>query len=276
MRIRHRLGGVPDRRLRNRSRDAIFLCYHSVAPSGPTYLTISEETFAAQLDELEALDLRAGGLAELEALAAGEETPPTVFLTFDDGFLDNHRTVLPMLKERGMKAFVFVIPPLVDEGAALSWPEMAEDVINHPSTLRSLRWEMLELMRDVLFEVGAHTLTHPHLPELDESALTEELAESRARIIEQLGTCDTLAYPFGEWSPRVAAAAADCGYRFAFTLPTTHGQSTADELTIPRINIDSRDVGARFRFKLSPTGRRIHLSPTTRALRRGLKRLQGN
>jgi peptidoglycan/xylan/chitin deacetylase (PgdA/CDA1 family) len=266
---------VSDGRLRNRSRDAAFLCYHSVAPRGPTYLTISEEAFVDQLDELQALGLRTGGLAELEALAAGEQTPPTVFLTFDDGFLDNHQTVLPLLKEREMKAFVFVIPPLVDAGAELSWPEMAEDVVRNPSTLRSVTWDMAEQMRDILFEVGAHTLTHPHLPALDDAALREELGESRERIIERLGACDTLAYPFGEWSPRVAAAAADCGYRFAFTLPTTHGQSAADELTIPRLNIDSRDVGARFRFKLSPLGRRVYLSPTVRALRRGAKRLGG-
>ena len=266
---------MSDPRLRNRSRDATFLCYHSVAAAGPIYLTISKEAFTGQLDDLEALGLRTGGLAELEALAAGDPMPPTVFLTFDDGFLDNHQTVLPLLRERGMKAFVFIIPPLVDEGAPLAWPELAEAAVRHPGTLRSLTWEMAEQMRDSLFEVGAHTLTHPHLPLLDDAALRQELGESRERIIARLGACETLAYPFGQWSQRVAAAAAACGYRFAFTLPTSHGQSAADELTIPRLNVDSRDVGSRFRFKLSPLGRRLYLSPTTRGLRRAVGRLRG-
>jgi peptidoglycan/xylan/chitin deacetylase (PgdA/CDA1 family) len=265
---------VSDPRLHNRSRDASFLCYHSVAPSGPTYLTVTRETFEAHLDEIEALGLRTGGLAELQALAAGEAMPPTVFLTFDDGFLDNHGTVLPLLRERRMKAFVFVIPPLVDEGAPLTWPETAEDAIRHPDTMRSVTWEMVEEMRESVFDIGAHTLTHPHLPDLDDEALREELAESRRRVAERLGACDTIAYPFGQWSSRVAAATADCGYRFAFTLPTTHGQTAATELTIPRLNIDSRDVGRRFRLKLSPWGRRVYLSRGIRAARRAAVRLR--
>jgi hypothetical protein len=91
-------------------------------------------------------------------------------------------------------------------------------------------------------------------------------------VIERLGSCDTIAYPFGEWTPAVAAAAADCGYRFAFTLPTTSGQRDAGPLTIPRINVDYRDEGARFEVKLSRTGRRVFLSPRVHALRGSAKR----
>jgi peptidoglycan/xylan/chitin deacetylase (PgdA/CDA1 family) len=265
---------MADRRLRNRSQAAIFLAYHSVALAGPKYLTVSPELFESHLDAFAARGLRSGNLASLDALAAGEPLPPSVFLTFDDGFLDNYHTVLPLLRERGMSAFVFVLPPLVDGGAPLLWPEVAAETERFAATMRSVTWEMLAEMSEGGFEVGAHTLTHPHLPDLGDEALREELSESRRRVIERLGRCDTLAYPFGEWSPRVAAAAAECGYRFAFSLPTVHGQRTADRLTIPRVNVDYRDSGRRLALKLSSPGRAFYLAGSTKAARRSVSALR--
>jgi peptidoglycan/xylan/chitin deacetylase (PgdA/CDA1 family) len=265
---------VADRRLANRSGHATFLSYHSVAREGPTWLTVTPELFERQLTALSDRGLRCGDLAALREIADGGSVEPTVFLTFDDGFLDNYETVLPLLRERRIRAFVFILPPLVDDGAALAWPEVAEDAARHPATMRSVDWSMLGEMKEGAFEVGSHTLTHPHLPDLDDEALRNELWESRARVKGRLGSCDTVAYPFGEWTPRVAAAAAECGYSFGFSLPTAHGQRAADRLSIPRVNVDYRDSGRRFAGKLSPLGRRAYLSEALKASRRGVKALR--
>jgi peptidoglycan/xylan/chitin deacetylase (PgdA/CDA1 family) len=259
---------VGARALRNRSKRATFLCYHSVAPAGPRYLTIGAELFERQPATLRDRGLRGGDLSSLAATAAGAGTGPTVFLTFDDGFRDNYETAMPLLRQYGQRAFVFVLPPLVDDGGPLAWPELAEEARCHPDTMRSVTWAMLGEMREAGFEVGSHTLTHPHLPSLGPDAVREELAESRARIAARLGSCDTLAYPFGEWSEEVAAVAAECGYSYAFSLPTRNGQRRATPHAIPRINVDYRDEGARFAAKLSPAGRRLLLSPTVASLRR--------
>ncbi|HEY7456600.1 MAG TPA: polysaccharide deacetylase family protein [Solirubrobacterales bacterium] len=257
-----------DRLLRNRSARATFLCYHSIAAEGPRYLTISAELFERQLALLRRRGIRGGDLRSLAAAARGELDRPHAFLTFDDGFRDNFETALPLLREYGFAAFVFVLPPLVDAGGALAWPEVAADQRRHPATMRSLTWSMLEQMRAGGFEVGSHTLTHPHLPALRGEALREELAAARSRIVERLGCCETLAYPFGEWSAEVAAAAAECGYRYAFSLPTGVGQRRATPLSIPRINVDYRDDERRFAVKLSGLGRRALLSPELAAVRR--------
>jgi peptidoglycan/xylan/chitin deacetylase (PgdA/CDA1 family) len=261
--------------LRNRSRRATFFCYHSIADEGPRYLTVSPELFERQLRELDRLGVATGGLAELEDLAAGRDGPPTAFLTFDDGFLDNYTAVLPLLREHGARAFVFVLPPLLDAGGAFAWPEVAADRERFPATMRSLNWEQLGEMAEGGFEVGSHTLTHPHLQHLEGEELRQELADSRARITERLGRCDTLAYPFGEWSPAVAEAAAECGYRFAFTLPTATGQRRAGAHSIPRINVDYRDEESRLRRKLTPTGKELFLSPRVASVRRLVRRLRG-
>jgi peptidoglycan/xylan/chitin deacetylase (PgdA/CDA1 family) len=259
---------VSGRHLRNRSRGATFLCYHSVAPQGPRYLTIAADLFERQLALLRRRGVRGGDLAALEKLAAGGPGERTAFLTFDDGFRDNHATVLPLLREYGFPAFVFVLPPLLEEGGAFAWPEVEADWERHPATLRSVDWAMLGEMKEGGFEVGSHTLSHPHLPTLRGERLREELWQSRAAIKDRLGACDTLAYPFGEWSAAVAAAAAECGYRYAFTLPTTRGQRHATPLSIPRVNVDYRDDERRFAAKLSPWGRRLLLSSAVGALRR--------
>lgn len=265
--------GAPS--LRNRSRRATFLCYHSVASEGPRYLTVTADLFERQLAELKRLGFRGGDLGALEAAASGGDLAPTAFLTFDDGFEDNHATVLPLLREYGFPAFVFVLPPLVDSAAPLAWPEVAADQERFPATMRSVDWSMLGEMKEGGFEVGSHTLTHPHLPLLEGEALREELWESRARVMERLGSCDTLAYPFGEWSPEVAAAAADCGYAFAFSLPHRSGQRGAGLHSIPRINVDYRDEERRFARKLSPLGKRLFLSPEVAVVRRLTRKLRG-
>ena len=259
---------MPDRHLRNRSRAATFLCYHSVAERGPRYLTISADLFERQLALLRRRGVRGGDLAALEELSAGHAARPTAYLTFDDGFRDNHETVLPLLRAYGFPAFVFVLPPLLDDGDRFEWPEMRDDLSRFGATMRSVDWPMLEEMREGGFEVGSHTLTHPHLPTLGGERLREELWQSRAAIKDRLGSCDTLAYPFGEWSAEVAAAAAECGYRYAFTLPTTSGQRQATPLSIPRVNVDYRDDERRFATKLSPWGRRALLSSAVGEIRR--------
>ncbi len=260
--------------LRNRSRRATFLCYHSIAAAGPRFLTVSAELFERQLAELRRRGVACGGPEELAAAASGELAMPTAFLTFDDGFRDNHETALPLLREYGARAFVFVLPPLLDEGGPLAWPEVAADRERFAATMRSVDWTMLGEMREGGFEVGSHTLTHRHLPQLGPERLREELWESRQRLKQRLGSCDTLAYPFGEWSPQVAAAAADCGYRFAFSLPTDAGQRSADAWSIPRINVDYRDSERRFSRKLTPLGKQLFLAPEVASVRRLVRRLR--
>ncbi len=264
---------MPARLLRNRSRRATYLCYHSIAPEGPRYLTITAELFERQLATLRRFGYRSGDLAALDAAAAGRLREPTAFLTFDDGFRDNYETALPLLREYGFGAFVFVLPPLLDNGAGFEWPEVAADRERFPETMRSVTWPMLEAMKEGGFEIGSHTLTHPHLPQLRGEALREELSGSRARIVARLGSCETIAYPFGEWSREVAAAARECGYRFAFSLPTARGQWGAGAHSIPRINVDYRDSEGRFAGKLSPLRKRLYLAPPVTLPRRALRGL---
>ncbi len=248
--------------LANQSKEAVFLCYHSVAVAGMPYLVISPATFEGQLAQLCRRGYRSGSLDDLRSLDRGERLlAPTVFLTFDDGYLDTAEMAMPLLSHYGFKPWIFILPDLVDAGGGFEWPEVAEAHADHPEILRSMTWPQVELLAADGAEIGSHTLTHPHLPTLDTDELTVELASARQKIEQRLGSCETLAYPYGEWDAEVERAARDAGYKFAFTLP--RGPETGNgPLSIPRINVDNRDRGARFALKLMPLGRRVLLSGT--------------
>jgi peptidoglycan/xylan/chitin deacetylase (PgdA/CDA1 family) len=256
--------------LRGRSRRCVFLGYHSVTDDGPPFLSLRPQTFQRQLDLLVSAGFRGGTGATLKRIAAGK-TPPGrhAFLTFDDGFVDTATTALPLMSERGLTGLAFVLPGHLNAGAPLDWPEVAGEAARRPQLMRSMDWSMLETLVEAGWEIGSHTMSHARLPSLSDEALVQELLDSRRAIEARLGRCELLAYPFGDWDERVAAAAAAAGYAFAFTLPFG-GQSGATAMSIPRVTIDDRDVPWRFRAKLSGAGRSALFSPLRPAARRAL------
>jgi peptidoglycan/xylan/chitin deacetylase (PgdA/CDA1 family) len=254
--------------LRNRSRGSAYLCYHSIHDHGPEWLSVAPSTFAEQLEVLSARGWRSGTESDLRALAEGGSTgSPMAFLTFDDGYADNYTNALPLLQDHGLSAMFFVLPSHLDAGDPLDWPEVAEDRRRHPDVMRSLTWGQVEEMAAAGMEFGSHGLNHRHLPELPDEELRQELLDSRRQIAGRLGSCSMLAYPFGHWDSRVAAAARDAGYAFAFTLPRAH-QGDVGPLSIPRISVDFRDRARRFGLKLRPIARRLYLGRLKPTLRR--------
>jgi peptidoglycan/xylan/chitin deacetylase (PgdA/CDA1 family) len=260
--------GAASTPLQNRSKVATFLCYHSVAEPGPAFLSVPPDAFERHLALLRRRNYRSGNPETLRRIAEGERPSARyVFISFDDGYRDNLTQALPLLREYGFTATFFVLPSYVDSGGPLDWPELGVSRMKYPEVLRSMNWAMVESLVEAGCEVGSHTLRHAHLRELDDQALRHELCESRRRIAERLGRCETVAYPFGEWDPRVARAAGAAGYSFAFSLPC-EAQLTASRMAIPRLTIDHRDSNGRYALKLTRTGRLLYFSPVRAALRK--------
>lgn len=262
----------PLRPLANRGPGAIFLCYHSVHPDGPPYLSVRPELFAAHLRTLRHHGYRSGRCADLVALEAGDPPEqPLAFITFDDGYVDNYEVALPILLEYGFSALVFLVTAQVGR-PALVWPELSGAGVRYPDVMRPLSWEMVDAMAAAGVEFGSHTRTHPHLPRLDDAMLADELATSRAELEARVGTCLALAYPFGEWNARVASRANTVGYRWAFSLPP--GVRFGGPWCIPRVSVDHRDDARRFALKLHPVVRALILSRTAHAARLARIRLR--
>jgi peptidoglycan/xylan/chitin deacetylase (PgdA/CDA1 family) len=82
-----------------------------------------------------------------------------------------------------------------------------------------LTWEQLrEFAALPRFELGAHTLTHPVLPDCSEEGARVEIAGSSERLRAEAGVAvEQFAYPFGAWSPSVASLVARLGFTAALT-----------------------------------------------------------
>lgn len=251
--------------LTNRTSRAVFLCYHSVHPDGPPFISVTPQAFADQLAVLAARGFRTGTTAELDELAEGRRGPRTAFISFDDGYADNHELALPVLREHGARATFFVLPPQVGR-PRLDWPEARVYAERYPHALRALSWKQVEELAAAGMVVGSHTNHHHHLPHLGDEQLTEELLDSRRAIVDRLGTCDVIAYPYGEWDLRVALAAADAGYRYAFSLPPAPRPLTTP-MSIPRISVDHRDTPQSFTLKLRPVVRSLICTRLTDRIR---------
>lgn len=125
-----RLSGVfrVFRRL-NRNR-LIILTYHSVLPSasgidgGESRNVVDEDMFAWQMRYL-AKHYRCVALEEAVSLLGSDRCLPpySVVVTFDDGFRNNLRYAVPILRQCGIPATIFVTTGHVENGTRLLWTE---------------------------------------------------------------------------------------------------------------------------------------------------------
>lgn len=145
---------------------------------------------------------------ELVSETGGEEPPErTALLTFDDGWLDGLTVAAPLLIRLGVGATFFVCPGL--------WGGRDERMGEAGRVLTAA--EARELAAAGM-DLGSHSMTHPDLRTLDETALRRELVDSKTAVEDISGrSCRALAYPFGLHDERVRRAAAGAGFAVAFS-----------------------------------------------------------
>lgn len=250
-------GMAPDRGDDHVGSDVLVLCYHAVSREWGADISVTPDALERQLRFLVHRGWR--GTTFRDAVLA----PPwrqTMAITFDDAFRSVLDLAYPILHELGLQATVFAPTAFASQRQRLRWPGIAEwaDTPSAPE-LECMTWDDLRFLAAEGWEIGSHTRTHPHLPQLDDAALREELEGSRADCIEHLGIpCDTLAYPYGDVDARVADVAATAGYIAAGALSSSLQRRGVHRW--PRIGIYQLDRMWRFRLKIDRTTRRIRAS----------------
>lgn len=252
----------------------LILCYHAVSSTWRSDLAVSEAVLASHLERLRRRGFVGLTFAESERRRrAGTLPRRSVVVTFDDGYVSTARAV-PLLESVGFPATVFVVTGLVEHGAGIGWLHRRLLPVSTPEDeLRSLRWEELEELRARGWEVGSHTVTHPRLRTLDDDGVRREFEESRAAIAARLGSCETIAYPYGESHERLAHAAERAGYAAACILDRRH--QVDEPYRRARVEMTNRDTGLRTRVRLSRGGLWLRRTPAldaALALERALAR----
>lgn len=232
------------------------LCYHALSPRWEAALSTTPERFEAQVTKL------AGRGYEAATFADAVLDPPhrrTMAITFDDAYSSVLDLAKPILDRLGLVATVFAPTDFIgDAPAPMSWPGIDNWIgTEHERELAPMSWAQLSGLAAGGWEIGSHTRSHPHLTGVDDAALEDELAGSRAEVERRLGLpCRTLAYPYGDHDRRVVAASREAGYAACGTLPSPLPRP-GDPHAYPRVGVYNRDDLRRFSLKVSPAVRRV-------------------
>lgn len=170
------------------------LAYHLVGAGSDSPVDLPEEIFHRQMRELAAT---ARVLPLAQALAEPADEKPTVVVSFDDAYANFYERAWPLLRELGLPATLFV-PVGFIEGKCPA-------PIGGVAGLGPVSWAQLaEMVASGLLTIGSHSWSHPDLRTLDSGTARRELADSRRRLEEELGTpVEAFCYPRGLWSARV-------------------------------------------------------------------------
>jgi len=229
----------------------MILCYHAASGSWRHDLSVPPGDIEREIRTL--LRLRFTPVSARRA--ASSRADRTLALTFDDAYR-SVANVMPALARLRVPVTIFACAHFADAAAPLAVPELAGQP---EQELLTMGWDELREHAARGVEIGSHTVSHPHLPQLTDAEIERELRESRERIEAELGrSCALLAYPYGEEDARCRAAAKAAGYEAAFTLPRIGApEDASDPYGLPRVGIFRRDGLLGTLLKSSSTVRRV-------------------
>lgn len=226
------------------------LMYHGISDARrngvhPYYeTTTSPAVFARQIGFLKKNRYYAIGLEELSGVLEGQVNPrkKCVVITFDDGLLDFCVTAVPILKDHGFSATVFLPAGLM--GGKLA----GQDV---------MAWKDARDLATERVAFGSHSLTHPKLVELERAELENEIRKSKDKIEAELGKeVDTFSYPYAfpeqdkKFVGYLGKLLNDCGYHTGVTTIIGRTSSNDKNFFLKRLPINDYDDMRFFKAKL--------------------------
>lgn len=202
------------------------------------------------------LSLRAQGYVfTTVSQALGATAERVACLTFDDGYEDNHTVALPVLRELGVVATVFVVTGDVGR-RGLRWPEEKPGVA--PADIMS--WQALSELEDAGWEIGSHAHQHRRLARMTPDEQREQLARSFVTLAGKLRRPPrALAYPYGSYSRVTLEAARAAGFQVAATTRRGRVLPGDDPFQLRRISAHgTRPWHVSERWKLALAGRGLY------------------
>lgn len=237
-------------------RSVPILMYHRVAPQatlpdGPSrdmleLTTVTPEAFEQQMAWLSRRGYRTLTLDELlDHRDNGRDLPRrSVVITFDDGYQDCAENAVPVLRRYGFNAIFFLVAGEV--GGSGTW-----DHDPYGWNFPLFDWDTARALKAEGFQFGAHTMNHPHLPEISIEEARREIAGSRQIIEDQLTQpVAHFCYPYGEYNDVVREIVGEAGFRTACSIRRGASPPDDDRLALRRVAVSGWDTMFDFRFRV--------------------------
>lgn len=228
------------------------LMYHSISEnlfgkSHPySHINTSPEIFLQQMRCLRQVGYRAIDLSELmNAFENGIDLAKTVVITFDDGYQDFLTDAMPVLKQYGFMATVFLATGRIQQTS------LRLEGVDY------LTWrEVRELHREGI-RFGSHTVTHPDLRCMGPEQIEYELAYSKEVIEQEVGApVNSFAYPFpfpeedANFTRLLLDELENQGFENGVTTILGRASLKHNRFFLPRLPVNSWDDQSFFRAKL--------------------------
>lgn len=206
----------------------IYLMYHELevdgrplcqSEQGYVRYVVREPAFREQMLWLHGSGTR--GISVSRALS--DPTAADIVITFDDGCETDLTVAAPLLGKLGFGATFYITVGFLGRPGYMVAQQVRE-------------------LSDAGFEIGCHSLTHPHLTDLNGEQLNREMVEAKARLEEMIDrpVCH-FSCPGGRWSPTVAEVARRAGYRTVTTSRIGVNRPQSDRFELARVVV-MRDV----------------------------------
>ena len=196
-------------------------------------LVVSPRSFSRQMMALHLIGYRGLSMSDLDPYLRGDKSGKVFGITFDDGYENNLRNALPVLKRYGFTSTCYVVADMV--GQRNSW-----DIGRGVPQVPLMTAQQLQSWVDAGQELGSHTLSHALLTELDEMHQSIEITQSRERLellVKQVQGVRHFCYPYGGFYPVSVSCVRRAGYATATT--TVRGRvcvaESGDMLLLPRV-----------------------------------------
>ena len=219
------------------------LMYHFILPdvtNKSDSLYVNVKSFDQQMWFLKTFGFRPISVSELDRIKSGQEKAKgkEVVVTFDDGHKTFIPYALPVLERYQIPAINFLIWNYLLKGRAVG-----------SMTLE----EALSLKSHPLVTVGAHTMNHFFLTEIDPKEAKIEIAGSKKELEKAFGRpIDYFCYPTGAFNDNVVKLVEEAGYRMAFTAAWKVLKGRPEtRFTMTRMKIGPRDNLLTLWFKIS-------------------------
>jgi peptidoglycan/xylan/chitin deacetylase (PgdA/CDA1 family) len=223
----------------------ILLYHHVVKDSKNSDLApfiIDETDFIWQLNVLEDLGFTAITLKELMNT---HDFNKKVILTFDDCPHNLMDFAIPHLEKKKWQSVHFA--PYNHLGGYNEW-----NVRKGKTKIPLMTMEEVKMISDLGHEIGAHSMTHPHLNQCSQANAIYEITESKKQIEAFLGKpVEAFAYPYGHYPKNYKIIMEDAGYSCAVSMYSTSFSVLDDPYCIRRTVIEQGETLQSFKKKLS-------------------------